>query len=68
MTGIVEMFNDEKGYGFIRNYEDQVFFVHYSSIRTHNDFYRTLNVGDKVRFERKQGERGLYARNVRILN
>jgi len=68
MTGTVEWFDNEKGYGFIRNNEHQVLFVHYSAIRNQHDEYRTLYEGERVRFERKHGARGLYARNVRVIH
>lgn len=68
MTGTVEWFDAEKGYGFIRNNEEQILFVHYSGIRNQHDQYRTLYEGERVRFERKHGVHGLYARNVRVIN
>ena len=68
MTGTVEWFNDEKGYGFIRSKDDQVFFVHYSAIRNSHNEYRKLSDGARVRFDHKYGANGKYARNVRVLH
>ena len=50
------------------NNEQQILFVHYSGIRNQHDQYRTLYEGERVRFERKHGVHGLYARNVRVIN
>lgn len=68
MTGTVIWFNGEKGYGFIRSNDEQIFFVHYTAIRNSHSEYRTLNDGDRVRFEHKNGVNGKYARNVRVLH
>ncbi|MFG2638636.1 cold-shock protein [Streptomyces sp. NPDC048362] len=62
-TGTVKWFNAEKGFGFITQDGDGVdVFVHYSAIVGHG--YRTLAEGQKVRFDVKQGQKGLQAENV----
>jgi CspA family cold shock protein len=63
-TGTVKWFNNDKGYGFIkRNGSGEDVFVHHSSIQASG--YRTLNEGETVEFEVKQGPKGLQAENVR---
>ena len=62
-SGTVKWFNDQKGYGFIK--QDGVaedIFVHHTAIKM--DGFRTLAPGDTVDFEVKQDEKGLKAVNV----
>ena len=62
-TGVVKWFNASKGYGFISpEGSDKDVFVHYSAIQS--DGFRTLNEGDKVEFEIKEGQKGKEAANV----
>jgi len=63
-TGQVKWFNENKGYGFIKQEADgQDIFVHYSDIQ--GEGFRTLSEGDNVEFEVEQGEKGLHARKVK---
>ena len=62
-SGTVKWFNDQTGYGFIK--QDGVtedIFVHHTAITM--DGFRTLAPGDIVDFEVKQDEKGLKAVNV----
>lgn len=57
--GVVEFFNHEKGFGFIKENEtDEKFFVHVSSLT------EELDENDKVQFELEQGMKGLNAVRV----
>lgn len=48
--GTVKFFNQDKGFGFIRNDETgEEVFVHFSAIMT--DGYKTLNEGQKVSYD-----------------
>jgi cold shock protein len=60
--GTVKWFNAEKGYGFIQVEGGDDVFVHYSAIQT--DGFKTLEEGQRVRFEVVQGNRGPQAANV----
>ena len=61
--GTIKWFSNAKGFGFIVNEEGaQDIFVHYSSIVSQG--YKTLNSGQKVNYEIKQGDKGLHAENV----
>lgn len=62
-TGTVKWFNDQKGYGFIRQdgIEEDIF-VHHSAIKM--DGFRTLNPGEIVEFEVNRDEKGMKAINV----
>jgi len=60
--GTVKWFNATKGYGFIKRQTGEDVFVHYSAIRV--DGYKTLNEGQAVEFEVRQGPKGLQAENV----
>ncbi len=62
-TGTVKWFNDQKGYGFIKQEgvtED--IFVHHTAIKMEG--FRTLAPGEVVEFEVKQDQNGLKAVNV----
>ncbi len=63
-SGTVKWFNSEKGYGFIAQPDggDDVF-VHHSAIQMTG--YRTLEEGQAVDFELKEGPKGLQAVEVR---
>ncbi len=64
--GRVKWFNADKGYGFITPAEveegSQDVFVHHSAIQMKG--YRTLEPGERVRYELRQGPKGLHAANV----
>jgi len=62
MTGTVKWFNNSKGYGFIVRDDGGDIFVHYSGIK--GEGFRTLEEGQKVQFDVKQGSKGLQAENV----
>ena len=60
--GTVKGFNDAKGFGFIKQENQPDVFVHYSQIS--GDGFRTLEEGQPVNFELKEGPKGLFAENV----
>jgi CspA family cold shock protein len=62
-VGVVKWFNNDKGYGFIKRNSGEDVFVHHTAIQSQG--YRTLNEGEKVEFDVKQGPKGLQAENVR---
>lgn len=64
-NGVVKWFNAAKGYGFIQRDTGDDVFVHYRAIR--GDGYRSLNEGQKVEFTVKQGEKGLQAEDVVVV-
>lgn len=60
--GKVEFFNDQKGYGFIKDLDTQEkFFVHINGC---ND---DISEGDKVTFELERGLKGMNAVNVTVV-
>jgi CspA family cold shock protein len=62
-TGIVKWFSNKKGYGFIVPDEgDKDIFVHHSEIKTEG--YSSLEEGQKVEYDVKEGEKGPVAINV----
>jgi CspA family cold shock protein len=66
-TGSVKWFNGRKGYGFILDDETKTdVFVHYSAIVAKENEFRTLNEGDKVKFEIVAGQKGNEARNIEV--
>ncbi len=62
VDGTVKWFNASKGYGFLTQENGDDVFVHFSAIKS--DGYKTLEEGEKVRFEITQGPKGLTAQNV----
>ena len=62
MESTIKWFNNEKGYGFIENGENEDIFVHYSEINM--DGYRTLKEGERVKFDLVRTPKGLQAHNV----
>lgn len=61
-SGIVKWFNDAKGFGFISRDNGPDLFVHFRAIS--GSGFRTLQEGQKVSFEVKQGPKGLQAESV----
>ncbi|MBL4607936.1 MAG: cold-shock protein [Pseudomonadales bacterium] len=64
--GQVKWFNSSKGFGFITRDDGQDVFVHFRSIR--GEGRRFLRDGQKVAFETGQGEKGLQAEDVEVLD
>jgi len=65
-TGTVKWFNSSKGYGFIEREEGDDVFVHFSAISSEG--FRTLDEGQQVEFKVTQGEKGLQAEDVTMLD
>lgn len=64
MKGKVKMFNNERGFGFITaNGKD--YFVHYTQIQSQG--YKTLSEGQEVEFDAAKADRGVQAKNVRVI-
>ena len=60
--GKVKWFIAQKGYGFIEMEDGKDIFVHHNEIR--GTGYKSLDEGQAVEFEVKQGDKGDYAANV----
>ncbi len=66
IKGSVKWFNSTKGYGFIQQENGEDVFVHFQSIIS--DGYKTLDENDKVEFIVSEGQKGLQASQVRVIN
>ncbi len=63
LKGTVKWFNNSKGYGFVvADDSTEELFAHYSSIQM--DGYKSLKAGQAVRFETRQGPKGINAVNI----
>lgn len=62
--GTVKWFDEKKGYGFITPKDGgKDLFVHYSNIT--GDGFKTLEEGQEVEYEAREGKKGPEAANVR---
>jgi CspA family cold shock protein len=60
--GIVISFLPRKGYGFIRDENNEQLFIHFSDIK--GEGYKVLEVGEEVEYTRVESERGAQAKDV----
>ncbi|CAH1042996.1 MULTISPECIES: cold-shock protein [unclassified Halomonas] len=65
-TGTVKWFNDTKGFGFISpEVSGDDLFAHFSEIQA--DGFKSLQDGQKVSFDVTQGQKGLQASNIKVV-
>jgi CspA family cold shock protein len=64
-TGKVKWFNPSKGFGFIEREAGADVFVHFNAIKA--DGYRSLSEGQHVEFTVTQGQKGLQAEEVTVI-
>ena len=65
-NGTVKWFNETKGYGFITPESGPDVFVHFRAIE--GTGFKTLAEGQKVSFEVVQGQKGMQAERVQVIN
>lgn len=65
MKGKVKRFNKNKGFGFITADDGRDAFFHYSQITM--DGFKTVEENATVEFELVDGDRGLQAQNIRVV-
>ena len=63
--GYVKWFNENKGFGFIQQVKGEDLFVHFTEINSEG--FKTLQEGDRVTFDVKEGPKGRRAINVSIV-
>lgn len=64
--GTVKWFNAEKGFGFITSEDGKDLFAHFSEIK--KDGFKTLEEGQNVTFEIKEGQKGPQAANIVVVD
>jgi CspA family cold shock protein len=64
-NGKVKWYNEIKGFGFIESENGDDIFVHRTGL---DGSYRGLQPEQEVVFEIKQGDKGLFATNVKLVN
>jgi cold shock protein len=65
--GTVKWFNNDKGFGFIKRENGPDVFVHFRAIMAKGNGYRSLSEGQRVEFTVTQGQKGLQAENVTVI-
>jgi len=65
MEGTVIKWIDKKGYGFIGVDGQKDIFVHYSDIK--KEGFVSLKIGQKVKFDVEETDKGPRAKNVELL-
>ena len=66
-TGTVKWFNDTKGFGFISpEVSGDDLFAHFSEIQAEG--FKSLQDGQKVSFDVTQGQKGLQASNIKVMD
>ena len=64
--GKVKWFNNDKGFGFIERDKGGDVFVHFKAITA--DGYKSLSEGQLVEFTVTQGQKGLQAEDVKVID
>ena len=65
MKGTVKRFNKTKGFGFITTEDGKDAFFHYSELVMEG--FKTVEEKAQVEFDLVEGERGLQAHNIRVV-
>ncbi len=65
MYGTVKWFDNSKGFGFIQTEQGDDIFVHHTAIT--GTGFKTLNEGQRVKFDVTTGPKGQQASNVEIM-
>ena len=63
MKGKVKWYNEVKGFGFIETENGEDIFVHRTGLTSS---YNGLKEDDEVEFETKQGDKGIFAVDVKV--
>lgn len=64
--GTVKWFKNDKGFGFIEREKGGDVFVHFKAIT--GEGYKSLSEGQRVEFVVTQGQKGLQAEDVKVID
>jgi cold shock protein len=64
-TGHTKWFDPNRGFGFVKSVDGQDYFVHYSDIQMED--FKELIEGDDVEFDTVETDKGLQAKNVKVV-
>ena len=64
-VGVIKWFKNAKGYGFAVNEDGEDVFVHHNEII--GEGFKTLATGQKIQFIQLDGEKGLQATQVEVV-
>jgi len=65
MLGKIKWFNNKKGFGFAHGEDNNDYFIHYRELRK-NGIHKVFD-NDKIEYDIEQGEKGLYATNIKVI-
>lgn len=66
MEGTVKWFNTQRGYGFIKDSDENDIFCHYTGIISDKNF-KTLYQNQSVEFDIDDGAKGKQAVNIKVV-
>lgn len=67
VNGVVEWFDNTKGFGYIRTADGNKIFVYYADLPIKDGDFIALRANQKVAFDIFTGPRGAQAKNIDVL-
>lgn len=64
-TGRVTLFNENRGFGFVKGRSGEIFFAHVTQVRTEG--HASLKINQLVEFDSIKGPKGFQAVDIHII-